>query len=83
MSNSCVAACNCSSFRRAVRWMSNGNRRDTCPANIFSVSAHAKFSIILRITITQSVINVKRYCFVTCLHTTPGNFLPVRNLCDR
>jgi hypothetical protein len=63
MSNSCVAACNCSSFRRAVRWMSVGNRRDTCPRNIFSVSAHAKFSIILHITITQRGINVKRYCF--------------------
>ena len=45
--------------------MSGGIRRDTCPANIFSVSAHAKFSIILHITITQRVINVKRYYLTT------------------
>jgi hypothetical protein len=43
--------------------MSVGNRRDNCPRNIFSVSAHAKFSIILHTTITQRGINVKRYCF--------------------
>jgi len=52
--------------------MSNGNRRDTCPRNIFSVSAHAKFSIILRTTITQRVINVKRYCFFIDPRSAPA-----------
>jgi hypothetical protein len=54
--------------------MSNGNRRDTCPRNIFSVSAHAKFSIILHITITQRGINVKRYCFAIYPRSTPALF---------
>jgi hypothetical protein len=40
--------------------MSVGNRRDTCPRNIFSVSAQAKLSIIPRRNITQRDINVKR-----------------------
>jgi hypothetical protein len=54
--------------------MSNGNRRDTCPRNIFSVSAHAKLSIILNTTITRRVINVKRYCFAIYPRSTPALF---------
>ena len=60
ISRNSVAACNCRSFRRAVRWMSVGNRRDTCPRKIFSVSAHAKLSIIAHTTLTHGVNNVKR-----------------------
>ena len=59
ISRNSVAACNCRSFRRAVRWMSVGNRRDTCPRKIFSVSAHAKLSIIAHTTLTRGVNNVK------------------------
>ncbi len=59
ISRNSVAACNCRSFRRAVRWMSVGNRRDTCPRKIFSVSAHAKLSIIAHTTLTHGVNSVK------------------------
>jgi DNA polymerase III alpha subunit len=51
--------------------MSGGNSRDTCAWNIFSVSAHAKLSIILHRTITHRVINVNRYG-LTLIAPPPG-----------